>query len=622
MFDPIAAPRVLGRAALLSFGLLVAACGPDSAPPPPAAAPEQQLSESERLNAFFAEVFARDLRRSPMFQTYIGVKDDYDKLDDVSEARQDQDIALVRQDLFRLKSEFDVNKLDDASRLSYRLFEYLATQKLEGDRWRHHNYPFNQLFGWQSHIPSFMGSAHQVNSVADAEAYVARLNAVPQVMKDLLDGLRRRADKGVLPPQFVFPQVIAQAQTVIAGAPFAGDGDSPLYADFKTKVAALDAPQADKDRLLAAAEGALRQAIKPAYDDLIAAMRALAPKATADDGVWKLPNGAAYYTYKLREETTTDLSAEEIHSLGLREVARIHKEMEAIKAKVGFEGDLRAFFQVTRTDPKFYYPDSDEGRARYMQDVSAVIDDMRGRLDGLFNIKPKAGLEVRRVEPFREKNAPTAFYQQPALDGSRPGYYYVNLYDMKALPLYQLAAIAYHEAIPGHHMQIAIAQELQGMPEFRKIANFTAYTEGWGLYAELLPKEIGLYQDPYADFGRLSAELWRAARLVVDTGIHAKRWTRAEAIAYMDENTPNAHADNVREVERYIVMPGQATAYKIGMMKILELREHARQVLGPKFDIAGFHDVVLKDGAVPLHVLETLVSEWIAKVEKTATGAP
>lgn len=604
----------------LAGAVFLSACGqetPSASSATESAAEQSHLSESERLNAFFAEVFKRDVARSPMFQTYIGVKDDYDELDDVSQARQDEDVALARQDLFRLKSEFDINKLDEDARLSYRLFEYLTTRTLEADRWRHHDYLFDQVFGWHSHIPSFMGSAHQVASVVDAEAYVARLNAVPKMMDDLIASLNLAAEKGILPPKFVFPQVIDQARIVITGAPFSSGGDdSPLYADIKAKVAALaDVAQDQREQLLASAADALTQSVGPAYEKLMNRLSQLEEQASTDDGVWRLPDGEAYYAFRLRQATTTDMGPDEIHTLGLREVERIHQEMAAIMEKVGFKGDLKSFMKATRDDPKFYYPNTDEGRDQYMKEVNAVIDDMRGRLDDLFHTKPKAALEVKRVEPYREKNSPTAYYQRPALDGSRPGYYYVNLYDMNALPKYQLAAIAYHEAIPGHHMQIAIAQELQDMPEFRKLANFTAYTEGWGLYAELLPKEIGLYADPYTDFGRLSTELWRAVRLVVDTGIHAKRWTREYAIAYMDDNTPNAHDDNVREVERYIVMPGQATAYKVGMLKILELRERARQILGNKFDLAGFHDAVLKNGAVPLDVLETLVSEWVDEVD-------
>ena len=280
--------------------------------------------------------------------------------------------------------------------------------------------------------------------------------------------------------------------------------------------------------------------------------------------------------------------------------------------KTGFKGSLAEFFVFLRDDPQFYYPNTAEGKAAYLAEATRVIDDMKGRLDQLFVLKPKADLQVKAVEAYREATAGKAFYEAPAIDGSRPGIYYANLYNMAAMPKYMLAALAYHEGIPGHHMQIAIAQELGALPKFRKLGGYTAYIEGWGLYTELLPKEIGLYQDAYSDFGRLSMELWRACRLVVDTGIHAKKWTREQAIQYLVDNTPNAKAEAVNAIDRYIVMPAQATAYKIGMIKIIELRQKAKTALGDRFDIRQFHDVVLKNGAVPLDTLEQLVDQYIA----------
>jgi uncharacterized protein (DUF885 family) len=280
--------------------------------------------------------------------------------------------------------------------------------------------------------------------------------------------------------------------------------------------------------------------------------------------------------------------------------------------KVGFEGTLKEFFDFTRTDPQFFKPNTPEGKAEYLAEATAVIDQMRADLPSVFRTFPKADMIVKAVEPFREKSAGKAFYSQPAPDGSRPGTYYANLYRMQDMPTYQMRALAFHEGIPGHHMQIAIAQELTGVPEFRKFGGYTAFVEGWGLYSEMLPKEMGYYEDPYDDFGRLAMEIWRAARLVVDTGIHDKHWTREQAIQYLMDNTPNPEGDCKKAIERYIVMPGQATAYKIGMNKIVELREKAKAELGDRFDIRDFHDVVLKDGAVPLDVLEESVDTWIA----------
>jgi len=310
------------------------------------------------------------------------------------------------------------------------------------------------------------------------------------------------------------------------------------------------------------------------------------------------------------------MTADEIHQLGLAEVERIHNEMRAIMKKVNFNGTLQEFFAFMRDDPQFYYPNTAEGKAAYLADATKLIDNMRSRLDEVFKVKPKAAMIVKQVEAFREKSAGKAFYEQPAPDGSRPGSYYANLYDMKAMPKYQMEALAYHEGIPGHHMQIAISQELKDIPKFRKFGGYTAYIEGWGLYSESFPKEMGLYADPYSDFGRLAMELWRACRLVVDTGIHAKKWTREQGIAYYVDNTPNAKSDAKKMVERHIVMPSQATAYKVGMIKLLELRHKAEKQLGDKFDIRDFHTLVLANGALPLDVLEEQVDQWIASVNK------
>lgn len=574
---------------------------------------QQQVVQSEvaKANAFFEEVFNRNVMRSPVYQTYMGIKKDYDKWDDESEARAKEDLALAKKDLATLAT-IDRAKLDANTQISYDLMQQNLEQSIADYQWRYHNYPVNQMFGTHSMVAAFLINQHQISTVEDAKAYIARLNGVPKLFKQLQTNLQTRADKGIIAPKFVFPHVIEASQNIIKGAPFGGDKDSTLLADFKRKVDKLDIDNGDKSALIAEATEALQVSVKPAYNGLISYLQQLEKRADNRDGAWKFPDGKAFYNTMLERTTTTDLSAEQIHAIGLAEVQRIHDEMRAIKEKVGFEGDLKAFMEFMKTDEQFYYPDTEAGREAYLNEAIRVIDDMKGRLDELFLVKPEAGLKVKRVEAFREKSAGKAFYQQPAPDGSRPGVYYANLYDMEAMPTYQLEALAYHEGIPGHHMQIAIAQELEGVPNFRKYGRFTAYTEGWGLYSELLPKEMGLYQDPYSDFGRLAMELWRACRLVVDTGIHAKRWTRQQGIDYYVNNTPNATSDAVKMVERHIVMPSQATAYKIGMLKIVELREQAKKALGDKFDIREYHNIVLKNGPVPLNLLEEMVAEWVA----------
>ena len=323
-----------------------------------------------------------------------------------------------------------------------------------------------------------------------------------------------------------------------------------------------------------------------------------------------MPDGEKWYQNRLNWFTTTTLSADEVHQIGLENVDRIHQAMLAIKEQVGFKGDLQAFFEFMRTDKQFYYTSDTAGRERYMREATAYIDTMRSKIPEYFNLLPKADMIVKRVESFREKSAGKAFYQRPSPDGSRPGVYYANLYDMMSMPTYQMEALAYHEGIPGHHMQLAIAQELEGVPQFQKFVSFTAYTEGWGLYTEELAKDMGFYQDPYSDFGRLAMELWRACRLVVDTGVHAKRWSREKAIQYLIDNTPNPDEDARKAIERYIAMPGQATAYMIGKLKIMALRQQLSDALGDKFDIKGFHDEILKDGPVPMSLLEEKLNKW------------
>ncbi|HCP98546.1 MAG TPA: DUF885 domain-containing protein [Pseudoalteromonas sp.] len=579
--------------------------------PAPAVQAQPVQSEIDKANAFFEDTFNRDVMSSPVYQTYMGIKKDYDKWDDNSEEKALKDLAQTKADLVTLNS-IDRAQLDAATQVSYDLKKQDLEASIADFKWRYHNYPVNQMFGTHSMVPAFLINQHQISNVKEANDYIARLNGVPGVFDQLITGLEIRADKNIIAPKFVFPHVIDSSKNIIKGAPFEQGEDSTLLADFKRKVNALEIDQAEKDALISKATDALKTAVKPAYSKLINYIAQLEKRADDRDGAWKFPDGEAFYNNALKRTTTTDLTAKEIHAIGLAEVSRIHDEMRAIKDKVGFEGDLNAFMQFMKTDKQFYLANTEAGKAQYLSEAKGLIDNMKTRLDELFIVKPKADMIVKRVEAFREKAAGKAFYQQPAPDGSRPGIYYANLYDMEAMPTYQMEALAYHEGIPGHHMQIAISQELEGVPKFRKFGGYTAYIEGWGLYSELLPKEMGLYEDPYSDFGRLAMELWRACRLVVDTGIHAMKWTRQEGIDYYVNNTPNATSDGVKMVERHIVMPSQATAYKVGMLKILELREDAKMQLGDKFDIRQFHDVVLKNGPVPLNVLENFVNEWIA----------
>lgn len=570
-------------------------------------------SETERrLQTFFADTYAEDLQRLPFTASYLGVKDNHDKWDPESPAFEAETVALLKSRLATLQT-FDRNELSEQAQLSLRLFERSVERRLARDDFRLHHYAIHQFWGAHTDVPSSLINIHRVEDLADAEAYVGRLQNVSTYFDEVIEQLNLRTEQGFMLVDWMYPQILQAAQNVISGAPFddSTGEDSAIWADIQEKVASLDVEDAQKQRLVAEAKAALQEDVLPAYQRLMTAIEKQSEQAHTDDGVWRFKDGDAYYQSLLEWYTTTDLTAEEVHQLGLSNVERIQKEMRDVMAAVDFEGSLQDFFAYVRANPDLRYPNTDEGREQYLTAAREAIDAMRAQLPAYFGILPQAELTVKRVEPFREQSAGKAFYQSPPPDGSRPGIYYANLYDMDSMPTTDLEALAFHEGLPGHHLQLAISSELEGVPEFQRILNFTAYTEGWGLYSEYLAKEMGFYQDPYSEFGRLAMELWRAARLVVDTGLHYKRWTREEAIAYLVDNTPNAESDCMKAIERYVAMPGQATAYMIGKIQILALRQKAEQALGDKFDIRLFHDVVLGSGAMPLDILEERVNQMI-----------
>ncbi|GER08136.1 hypothetical protein JCM17843_24460 [Kordiimonadales bacterium JCM 17843] len=479
-------------------------------------ATEQAQTETQKLMAFFQKAFEEDVARSPMTQAYMGRKtEDYGKWDDLSDEAAAEELAINKARLEALKS-FDVEALEPSAKLSYRLFQTVTSRDVESYKWRKYSYPVNQMFGWQQQIPSFLINIHGVTEASDADAYIARLEGVGGLVDQLIAHMKEREDMGIMPPKFVYPIVIEATRNVITGAPF-GDSDenSALMDDIESKIAKLDLPEDEAADLTARARAALKDVFGPAYERLIAEMERQEKIATTDDGVWKLPDGADYYAAQLASYTTTDLSADEIHQIGLDNVDRIHGEMRKIMEQVGFEGDLQAFFEFMRTDEQFYYENTDAGRQRYLDEATALIDTMRTRLPEVFGILPKADLVVKRVEPFREKAAGKAFYQQPALDGSRPGTYYANLYDMMDMPSYQMEALAYHEGIPGHHMQLAISQELDGLPMFQKLARFTAIRKDGGFIRNICPRKWAFMKIPIPisdawrwNYGGLAAWWW------------------------------------------------------------------------------------------------------------------
>jgi uncharacterized protein (DUF885 family) len=613
----VLAVSALSLALALSLGCTHVAPTTASAPAT-AAVQAAATTEDARLNAWFERKWEEGLQFSPMRMTMLGRKDRYAELDQMSREEAARQLAWQAAAVAEMKSSFDYDALGADARLSWDLLEYQLQAAREADRFRDHNYPFEQMGGAQAFLPTFMINFHKVETEADYTAYVARLRQVPRAFGQLMDQARRSAGLGIRPPRFAHEGVIDQAGKVITGAPFTAGPDSALWADAQAKADALvkagTMDVARGEALKAEARAALVEAVQPAYADVIAWYTADLPNAAVNpSGVGSThPNGAAYYEQRLRASTTTDMTADQVHQLGLREVARLRGEMEALKDSVGFKGDLPAFFHFIHTDPRFKYPDTDAGRQAYIDDATAAIARIKRELPNYFGLLPKADLVVRRVEAFREQDGAPQHYYPSTPDGSRPGIYYAHLSDMSAMPKTELEVIAYHEGLPGHHMQIAIAQELEGVPEFRKQAGFTVYSEGWALYSEWLAREMpGTYADPYSEYGRLTSEMWRAIRLVVDTGLHAKGWTQEQAVAYMSANSSIPRPAVETEIRRYITWPGQATSYKVGMIRIQQLRAKAEAELGEDFDIRSFHDAVLGGGAMPLVLLERRIDKWI-----------
>lgn len=606
---------------------LLAACSP-STPAKPAAPTAAQIEQTSKdLNAFLDTKFEEQLQFSPEDLTTLGRKEQYDKLDDRTDAEADKELAWKRQSVADMKAKFDPAKLDEEAHTSYDVWIWQLDAAEKRAQFRRYRYIASQLGGDHTGLPQFLITQHRVDDKKDMEAYISRVGLIGTALGQDLDNAKASAAMGIRMPQFIYTKSEDEAKQLTTGAPFDKGKDSALFADGKAKIKKLvDAKTITADegkQLEADLAKAMTEKMKPAYDQFIAWLKEDAPKADKEPrGVGSLPNGAAYYNTVLALQTTTDMTADQIHQLGLSEVARIQKEMEAVKDKTGFKGSLQDFFKFMRTNKKFILPNTDAGRAQYLKMATDDLAAMKAKLPEYFGKLPKADLVVKRVEAFREVPGGAQHYEQGTPDGSRPGTFYVHMSDMSAEPTYQLANIAYHEGLPGHHMQISIAQELTGLPKFRTQGGYTAYVEGWGLYSEALAKEMGFDSDPYDDFGRLSGEIWRAIRLVLDTGIHSKGWTEEQAVKYFMDNSAQPEAAIRSEVKRYITNPGQATCYKIGMIKFQELRDLSKKELGDKFSYPKFHDVVLGGGALPLPVLEARVKRWIEREKAAAPAAP
>jgi uncharacterized protein (DUF885 family) len=620
------ARRPLAIALALALPLGLAACKqPTGEPSPPgtSTAADRTIeavrdAETARLNAWFEEQYEEQLKFSPIRLTFLGRKDLYDQIDDASDAALQEQLDWMKASVREMESTFDRDRLDPEAQLSWDLWKKQYESMRDGMPFLLDGYSFDQMNGMHSMAPTFMINFHKVDDESDFLAYVSRLRKLPVLFDTLIARTRASAAEGIRPPRFAWEGVADQSRKIIAGAPFDDAADSALWADAQAKADALaTSGKVTAERaaeLKADARKALLDEVKPAYERIIALAGEELPKAAVNPtGVGQThPNGAAYYTYQLKQNTSTDMTADEIHALGLSEVARLRGELEAVQKQIGFEGDLQAFFKHVQNDPERLYPNTDAGRQAYIDDATKAIDNIKKHLPQYFGLLPKADLVVKRVEAFREQDGAAQHYNPASPDGKRPGVYYAHLSDMNSMPKTELEVIAYHEGLPGHHMQISIAQELKDVPTFRTQVFDTAYVEGWALYSEWLAKEMpDTYVTPYSEYGRLMSEMWRAIRLVVDTGLHAKGWTEQQAVDYFRANSSVPDAAIRSEVQRYLVNPGQATAYKIGMIRIQELRRNAEAELGEKFDIRGFHDAVLGGGAMPLDLLEQRVGRWV-----------
>ncbi|HVF60976.1 MAG TPA: DUF885 domain-containing protein [Thermoanaerobaculia bacterium] len=596
----------------LACALLLAA-GVAAAAPPRTVAPEYKPKleqfiaakgskpDSERLQELFDVYWDFAMHEFPEFATYVGFPGQNDRWTDQSLAAQEARDALLPLAVQAMQT-IDRAKLSEADRVNYDLFLRDVQSNVEGDRFPGEYLAINQMGGVQQGPADMLVQMPKTN-LQQAEDILARLREVPTVVEQTLVMLEKGLAAGVTPPRVTLRDVPQQVQNLLTDDPAA----SPLLEAFKELPESI--PAADQERLRREAAEAYRTRLRPAYEKLHAYLvGTYIPGSRETIGMNALPEGQAWYAFNAKQSTTTDLTPQQIHELGLSEVKRIRAEMDKVIAKTGFKGSFAEFLTFLRTDPQFFFDKPEDLIAAY-RDVAKRADP---ELIKLFGKLPRLPYGVIPVPAYAEKSQTTAYYNAGSLDAARPAYFYANTYDLKSRPKWEMEALTLHEAVPGHHLQIAIAQELEDVPDWRRYQGYTAFVEGWGLYAESLGEEMGFYKDPYAKFGQLTYEMWRAVRLVVDTGMHSLGWTREQAIDFFKQNAGKAEHDITVEVDRYIVWPGQALAYKIGELKIKELRAKAEKALGAKFDVRAFHDEVLGNGAVPLAVLESNIDEWIA----------
>jgi uncharacterized protein (DUF885 family) len=581
-------------------------------------------TESQRFAAFLESVYRENLAASPQLATEFGSKAGDDKWDDTSEPALAAGARRVRREMQTAKTRFDYNKLDAPAQLQYRVFLDEHQLLLDRYRWRDHFYALNQIVGLHIDIPGTLAGNQQVSTADDARAYIRRIRAVRPALRQLIAHMQSQAAKGIYIPKTVYPLLIEGAKNVITGAPHDAGADSPIFADFKRRMAELDVPSGRKAELMEEARLALIHDLQPSYEELIRLLKTQERDTPITGGVWQLPDGDAFYAFLIRQFTTTDMTPAQIHDMGLAEVARSQAEIAALMTRIGYKGTVREFMAQTKADPRNYAGDDDAGREAYLARARGIVAAMQAKITDAFEAPAPLPLRVVRTEAYKEASAPVGYYEPGPADGSRPGTVYLNLSNMRVLPLYELDDLLYHEGIPGHHMQISTIAVDRSIPQMRKVNEWwqdSAFVEGWGLYAERLAKDLGFYQDPLAEFGLLSGELWRASRLVVDSGLHYKHWTREQAIQYLNQNTPSPEETNIHAVDRYLAVPGQATSFMVGMRKFVAERERARQALGARFDLREYHKLALSSGYIPLWALDQKVTTWIESKSQESSGA-
>ena len=570
------------------------------------------------IDHYLAKELTMGLLDSPEFMTYIGIFDKYNavlkhnqKLSIRTLEDGDEDYQDSLAHLSMLKS-YDSSKLTDIQKVTQKIAIFDTENNInEFENFRYHSYPFNQIGGNHLGLVEFMTDTHPVRNLREASDYIKRVEKFDESLNANLIWLEEQKKLGIFAPKYVFDHVITQLKELIAYE----DSDNPLMQVFARKVDALDIDEQKSEELKTALSAVIASDVKSGFKSILGFFESNYEYANTNHGVWSLPNGDAFYEARLRSYTTTDYSAEEIHQIGLSEVDRIGARMKEIFLQLGYQVNkpVGEMMNDLNENPDFLYPDTPDRKEIVVADYNQMVKEAEEDVKPYFARFPVSPVEVRAIPEYSEQTAAGGYYQAPALDGSRPGVFYANLYDIKQTPTFGMRTLTFHEAVPGHHFQIALNQENEDLTLYRKMGYRTsAFTEGWALYSEQLAVEVGMTKNLYDELGVLQSEMFRANRLVVDTGMHYKRWTREEAMAYMKKTTGMSDTEVRVEIERYIVWPGQATSYKMGMLKILELRKKAQDALGEKFDIRKFHTVVLDQGIVPLFILEDIIDEWIA----------